>query len=130
MTMLMFDTLVTTDPEAALAFQAQHGSVIYKSTSGVRSIVSRFTAEHAERLADLRWCPTQFQQYIPGRDHRVHTVGDDIFACEIVSAADDYRYGARQGMDVELRALRADASGCEPDGRLVFHSRRPLAVVA
>jgi hypothetical protein len=33
-------------------------------------------------------------------------------------------------MDVELRALRADGAGCEPDGRLVFHSRRPLAVVA
>jgi 3',5'-cyclic AMP phosphodiesterase CpdA len=33
-------------------------------------------------------------------------------------------------MDVELRALSADGAGCEPDGRLVFHSRRPLAVVA
>jgi glutathione synthase/RimK-type ligase-like ATP-grasp enzyme len=98
------DTLLTTDAAAVAQFRERHGELIYKSISGVRSIVSRFTAEHAERLADLRWCPTQFQQYIPGRDHRVHTVGDDIFACEIVSAADDYRYGARQGMDVELRA--------------------------
>ena len=58
----------------------------------------------ARRLADLRWCPTQFQQYITGRDFRVHTVGDEVFACEIISQADDYRYAARQGHDVELRA--------------------------
>ncbi len=32
--------------------------------------------------------------------------------------------------DVELRALRADGAGCEPDGRLTFHSGGPLAMVA
>jgi 3',5'-cyclic AMP phosphodiesterase CpdA len=32
--------------------------------------------------------------------------------------------------EVELRALRADGAGCEPDGQLVFHTGRPLAVVA
>jgi 3',5'-cyclic AMP phosphodiesterase CpdA len=32
--------------------------------------------------------------------------------------------------DVELRALRADGAGCEPDGRLSFHSGRPLDMVA
>ncbi|SEP40439.1 3',5'-cyclic AMP phosphodiesterase CpdA [Rhodospirillales bacterium URHD0017] len=32
--------------------------------------------------------------------------------------------------DVELRALRADGAGCEPDGRLSFHSGQPLAMVA
>jgi hypothetical protein len=98
------DTLLSTDPVAVTQFRERHGEIIYKSISGVRSIVSRFTEEHAERLADLRWCPTQFQEYVPGRDFRVHTVGDEVFACEIVSQADDYRYGARQGHDVELRA--------------------------
>jgi hypothetical protein len=98
------DTLLTTDAAAVAPFRERHGELIYKSISGVRSIVSRFAAEHVERLADLRWCPTQFQQYIPGRDYRVHTVGDEVFACEIFSAADDYRYGARQGMAAELRA--------------------------
>jgi len=29
-----------------------------------------------------------------------------------------------------LRALRKDGAGCEPDGDLVFHSGRALAVVA
>ena len=34
------DTLVTTDPEAARAFLAEHERVVYKSISGVRSIVA------------------------------------------------------------------------------------------
>jgi 3',5'-cyclic AMP phosphodiesterase CpdA len=33
-------------------------------------------------------------------------------------------------LDIELRALRADGAGCEPDGRLAFHSARPPAMVA
>jgi 3',5'-cyclic AMP phosphodiesterase CpdA len=32
--------------------------------------------------------------------------------------------------EVELRALSADGTGCEPDGRLAFHSSQPLAMVA
>ena len=40
------------------------------------------------------------------------------------------REGERWRLGVELRALRTDGAGCEPDGRLVFHSGRPLAVVA
>lgn len=95
-------TLVTTDPDAVREFWAEHASVIYKSLSGVRSIVSRLEARHEARLERVRWCPTQFQQYIPGTDYRVHVVGDDVFACEICSAADDYRYAARQGLDVKI----------------------------
>jgi hypothetical protein len=103
------DTLLTTDPSAVRAFWERHGQVIYKSISGVRSIVSRLKAEHGDRLDDIRWCPTQFQQHVPGRDYRVHIVGDELFACEIVSQADDYRYGARQDMDAELRACALPA---------------------
>lgn len=90
------DTLVTTDRAAALDFRARHGEIIYKSVSGVRSIVSRLSDRHAERLEDIAWCPTQFQQYVPGVDHRVHVVGDRLFTCEIISEADDYRYAHRQ----------------------------------
>lgn len=95
-------TLVTTDPDAVLEFWAQHAAVIYKSLSGVRSIVSRLEERHQARLERVRWCPTQFQQYIPGTDYRVHVVGDDVFACEIRSLADDYRYAGRQGLGVEI----------------------------
>jgi len=48
--------------------------------------------EHAARPANVSWCPTQFQRYIAGREHRVHVVGDEVFACEVHSDADDYRY--------------------------------------
>src|SRR4029453_10019169 len=70
-------TLLTTDPAAAQAFWEQYGTVIYKSLSGVRSIVARLTPAHRGRLADLATCPTQFQQYIPGHDYRVPVVGGE-----------------------------------------------------
>ena len=100
------NTLITTDPDEVAAFAARHGEIIYKSISGVRSIVTRLRPEHADHLADLVWCPTQFQQYVPGRDYRVHVAGEAVFAAEIVSDADDYRYSARQGEDATIHASR------------------------
>jgi glutathione synthase/RimK-type ligase-like ATP-grasp enzyme len=88
------ETLITTDSAAALGFWREHGEVIYKSLSGTRSIVSRLRPEHAARLEHLAACPTQFQEYIVGTEHRVHVVGDLVFACRIRSGADDYRYSA------------------------------------
>jgi hypothetical protein len=103
------ETLVTTDPDAVLAFWQCHGAVIYKSNSGVRSIVARLTDMHRERLEDVAWCPTQFQQYIPGVDHRVHVIRDCVFASEIHSAPgdvayEDYRYASRDGVEITIRA--------------------------
>lgn len=97
------ETLVTTDPEAVRAFWECHGRVIYKSLSGVRSIVSQLSPAQMTRLDDITWCPTQFQQYVSGTDVRVHIVGDRLFACEILSDADDYRYAGRQGLSVGMR---------------------------
>jgi hypothetical protein len=96
------ETLVTTDPAAAEAFWAEHGNVIYKSVSGHRSIVSRLVAADKDRLADVVFCPTQFQRYIRGYDYRVHVVGAEVFACEIVSEADDYR--SASASDLAMRA--------------------------
>ena len=96
------DTLITTDPSAALAFWQRHDQVIYKSVSGIRSIVSRLGAQHKERLERVAYCPTQFQQYIPGIDYRAHVVDDEVFACQIVSEADDYRYGTRLEASVSI----------------------------
>lgn len=107
------ESLVTTDPNAVKAFWEHHGSVIYKSISGIRSQVSRLGAEHSGRLDNVSWCPTQFQQYIPGRDYRIHVVGAEVFACEVMSEADDYRYAppaelrsCRLSSDVEDRCRR------------------------
>ena len=95
-------TLLTTDPERALAFVEEHGQVIYKSLSGVRSIVSRLNADMRQRLSLVANCPTQLQRYVPGFDVRVHVIGDEHVACRIVSDADDYRYASRQGRRLEL----------------------------
>lgn len=86
------ETLVTTDAAALEGFWEKHGHVVYKSISGVRSIVTCLTPGHRQRFADLCHCPTQFQQYIPGTDFRVHVVGDEVFACKVISRATDYRY--------------------------------------
>jgi glutathione synthase/RimK-type ligase-like ATP-grasp enzyme len=104
------ETLVTTDPDAAIAFWEQHGDVVYKSVSGTRSIVSRLRCEHRDRLADIAWCPTQFQQYIAGNDYRVHVVGDEVFACEVVSRVDDYRYPHGEPVAVWARQLPDDVA--------------------
>jgi hypothetical protein len=85
-------TLLTSDPAAAEEFWERHGEVIYKSVSGVRSVVSRLGPSHRERLADVACCPTQFQAYVPGTEYRVHVVGDELFVCRIVTEATDYRY--------------------------------------
>ena len=100
-------TLLTTDPDAAARFAAEHGEVIYKSIGGIRSIVTRLRADDRQRLDDVRWCPTQFQAWVAGTDVRVHVVGDRVFACEIESDADDYRYGESTSRLCDLPAEQA-----------------------
>lgn len=86
-------TLVTSIPEEALAFyDICQGRVIYKSISSVRSIVQRMTQEDFSRVEQIRHCPVQFQEYIPGIDLRVHVVGKRIFASQIETSSTDYRY--------------------------------------
>jgi hypothetical protein len=55
-------TLLTTDPDAATGFRDRHGTVIYKSISGMRSIVARLRADDEARLQNVTWCPTQFSE--------------------------------------------------------------------
>jgi glutathione synthase/RimK-type ligase-like ATP-grasp enzyme len=103
-------TLVTSDPEAALAFQTEHGEVIYKSASGVRSIVRRVGPDQLARLEFLRNGPAQFQAFVPGRNVRVHTVGDQVFATRIETEAVDYRYAHLDGHDVDMRPVLLPAA--------------------
>jgi hypothetical protein len=106
---LVPETLVTSDPGDALAFRAQHGRVIFKSASGVRSIVTEFTGQDDARLWRLRLLPTQFQELVPGTDFRVHVVGERVFATEARSHALDYRYAARSGPPAQLVATTLPA---------------------
>lgn len=85
-------TLVTNDPDRARAFRADHGRVIFKSASWIRSIVTELDEDADSRLHLIRGCPVQFQALVPGRDIRVHVVGDRVFATACDSPVIDYRY--------------------------------------
>ena len=93
------ETLVTSDPDLARRFAADQGRVIFKSISGVRSIVRALGDDDLRRLDRIRACPVQFQQFVPGRNVRVHTVGGGAFATAITTDATDYRYARAQGED-------------------------------
>lgn len=99
------ETLISNEPDEVRAFAADHGAVINKSISGIRSIVAEFDVADYERLDRIRWCPVQFQQRVEGTDMRVHVIGDEVFATEIVTTGVDYRYAARDGGSTELSAI-------------------------
>lgn len=96
-------TLVTNDPRRVAEFIEEYrDDVIYKSISGVRSIVRRLGSDQLARLHLLDHSPAQFQRFIPGENVRVHTVGDRLFATLVRTEAVDYRYAARDGLDIEM----------------------------
>ena len=96
------DTLITNDPASVKEFHARHGRIVFKSMSGVRSIVRELTDEDYPRLPTIRWCPVQFQELVPGTDVRVHVVGTDVFATRVLSDGIDYRYATRDGLSTDL----------------------------
>jgi glutathione synthase/RimK-type ligase-like ATP-grasp enzyme len=102
------ETLVTNDPCEVRRFANQHGRVVFKSTSGIRSIVREVDAARLADLERVRTLPTQFQAYVPGVDVRVHVVGESVFATEVTTKAIDYRYAARDGQTVDHRAVDLD----------------------
>jgi glutathione synthase/RimK-type ligase-like ATP-grasp enzyme len=108
-------TLVTDDPGAARRFIGEHREVIYKSVSGLRSIVRRVGAEQMRRLPLLRHGPTQFQRFIPGENIRVHAVANRLFATRIASDQVDYRYvpdGVRPPEMAPIELPPAIATAC------------------
>ncbi len=86
------ETIVTNDPGEVRQFQRRLGRVVFKSTSGTRSIVHELTPARATTLERVRNLPTQFQQLLTGTNVRVHVIGRQVFACEILAETLDYRY--------------------------------------
>ncbi|MFF3456799.1 RimK family alpha-L-glutamate ligase [Streptomyces sp. NPDC002730] len=103
---LVPDTLITSDPDEVRLFRERHGRVVYKSVSGIRSVVRELTAADEPRLHLVRGLPTQFQAYVPGHDIRVHVVGRQTYAAQVTSGAIDYRYSVGDGGQTSLS--RAD----------------------
>lgn len=105
-------TLVTNDPESLASFRETYPSLIYKSCSGERSIVTEFSDKDNDRLQLLATVPVQFQEKLDGTDVRVHVVGRSTFATAITSDATDYRYdnsGACSYRAVEIPSEIAQA---------------------
>ncbi len=96
------ETLVTNDPDEVQAFRAEHGRIIYKSISGMRSIVRLLDDHDLRRLGHIRWCPVQFQRFIAGTNVRVHVVSGRTFATRIETDRVDYRYAHRDGGSADL----------------------------
>jgi 3',5'-cyclic AMP phosphodiesterase CpdA len=113
------------------------------------------TESHFKRLTDAAAFQAMIRRVgceliLHGHNHRsevARIAGPDgpvpVIGVTSASAAPDSKYGRARyhlihierenggwRMEVELRALRADGAGCEPDGRLVFHSVQQLGVVA
>lgn len=100
--LLVPPTLVTNDPAEAESFAREHGRVIYKSVSSVRSIVRELGPADLDRLDKVSHLPTQFQALIPGTNVRVHVVGPEVFATRVETESVDYRYAARDREDVRM----------------------------
>jgi hypothetical protein len=98
-------TLITNNVERITVFRNRHKRLIYKSISGVRSIVKEFGDEDLERLQAIRYCPVQFQALVEGYDVRVHVIGRCSIATKITTTGTDYRYAHREGGDTELEAF-------------------------
>jgi glutathione synthase/RimK-type ligase-like ATP-grasp enzyme len=111
--LLVPPTLITSNAEAVLEFRARHGRIIYKSISGLRSVVRQFEDKDIDRLDRLKWCPVQFQAELEGSNIRVHVIGAKTFATFIESTHVDYRYAHLQGGNAKLSAieLHPDISG-------------------
>ena len=120
-------TLVTSDEAEARAFWREHKRVIFKSVSGVRSIVQELDEHMARRLDRLALLPTQFQAYVPGVDVRVHVVGTRTFAAEIQSPVTDYRYAARAGAAASLAGTELPCDVADRCVALAERMELPLA---
>ena len=69
----------------AREFHAEHGRIVHKSASALRSIVSEWTPADGLPMSAVARLPTLFQALVAGDDVRVHVVGARTFATEVVS---------------------------------------------
>ena len=102
-------TLLTMVPEEARRFYDDcQGRVIYKSISAERSIVRPLIPADFPRLEQIRYCPVQLQEMIPGTDLRIHTVEGRLFATEVLSDGTDYRYAELENKQRTMRAVELE----------------------
>ncbi len=88
-------TLTTNDPDQARTFARRWGKVVVKPGIGVGS--TRILREdQMEMLSEIVLSPTTMQEYIAGKTHRVHVVGDTVvLALKILNDEIDSRTETR-----------------------------------
>ena len=101
-------TLITNEPGAVAGFYTDKKTVIFKSISGVRSIVHELEPVALARLPMIQTCPTMFQEKLTGNNLRVHVVGEKCFAHIVTSDIVDYRYAATKGGTANIEAYELD----------------------
>lgn len=121
------ETIVTTCPTAAEAFCSLHGSVVAKGLSGERTVVRRYDANATHSWANVTSCPTLLQQYVAGRQYRVHILDNFVFVHEIVTDAPDYRYASRWGLKATIVAGRLPPDVAKMCSALAESLELPLA---
>jgi glutathione synthase/RimK-type ligase-like ATP-grasp enzyme len=100
--------LSTNNAEAARAFLANcSDGAVYKSNSGIRSIVRAVEDTDVERFEALEFCPAYFQERVWGDNVRVHVIADQCHSVLIRSSCVDYRYD-RSGNASEERCVIPD----------------------
>jgi len=96
------ETEISNSPKVVKEFQKQHGEVIYKSASSVRSVVQTITNNDAPNFQNIRYCPTLFQQRLRGCNYRVHVIEKNVFAVKAETETVDYRYSIREAKETIL----------------------------
>lgn len=104
--------VVTNRPDDAQDFLAScPRGAIYKSCSGLRSQVRKVDEALLDQLEDS--CPVLIQEYIPGDDVRIHTVGTGhTFASRIESSGIDYRFDEGENRYTAIEAPSAVRDLC------------------
>jgi glutathione synthase/RimK-type ligase-like ATP-grasp enzyme len=99
------ESIATNDENAALDFIDGHqGNVVYKSCSGMSSIVQKLEPRDRLKMPALRLCPVLFQENVDGDDCRVHVVRGTVIPLWILAKVVDYKNDT-EGCSFELRSL-------------------------
>ncbi len=99
--------------EALSAFRERNGPLVVKSTSSERSVVRELPlGEPVGPGPGATLPPHQFQARLRGTNVRVHTVGERVIACRMVTEALDYRYASSSGHSLRFEPARL-ATGVE-----------------
>lgn len=85
-------TMLTNDPQAARDFAKRNPRLIFKPVQGGAHTLL-LTESHLtdENLRNLAYAPVTLQEEIPGTNIRVFVAGERVLACDVQTAALDFR---------------------------------------